>query len=149
MRKPALTDTIITLIKWRCELQWSWDATLNCCRDAAPDCCGDAAPDCHGDAALNAVKSQPSLRRNSWDAKIALDASRCECRHHLGRVFGSNWTEIHIAFISHWKAYKRSGSFNSQFILTVHPLRWDPRLKLPSFLKTHKLWAFFQSFSNI
>jgi len=56
--------------------------------------------------------------------------------------------EIRAAYLSHLKAYKRPGSFNSQFTLTIHHLRPYPRLKLLCFLKTHKAPSFFQSFQR-
>jgi len=45
VRERSLIDVVITLIKWRCKLQWSWNATINCCRDAA----------------LNAVETRPLI----------------------------------------------------------------------------------------
>jgi len=54
--------------------------------------------------------------------------------------------EIRAAYLNRWKAYKRPGSFNSQFTLTVRYLQLDPRLKHLCFLKTHKALSFFSIF---
>jgi len=40
---------------------------------------------------LIAIKTRPSMRCGSWDAKIALDASRRERMCRLGRVSGFDW----------------------------------------------------------
>ena len=52
---------VVTLIKWRRELQWGRNATLNCCRDAALNAVEMRLLVVVETRLLNVVEKQPSI----------------------------------------------------------------------------------------
>jgi len=86
----TLTDVIVILIKWRRELQWSLDATLNCYRDAALDWCWDATLDCYWDAAF--VETQLLEHRD----RIRCFEARMQALLCSGPVSGSGPKSLRI-----------------------------------------------------